>query len=82
MRTGALRGTGTVTIDGTAVGSVELTRTLGMHLSPSGLTVGYGPLSPVSPSYTAPFTFGATLHHVVFELGHDRDANPTNAYLD
>jgi hypothetical protein len=81
-RTGPVQGIGTVSIDDRADGSVELTRTLGMHLSPSGLTVGYGPLSPVSPRYDAPFPFGGVLHEVVFELGGDRAGAPTGAYLD
>ena len=81
-KSGAVKGTGVVTINGASAGSVDLARTLGMHLSPSGLTVGYGPLSPVSPEYDAPFPFGGELFDVVFELGNDRAEAPTNAYLD
>jgi arylsulfatase len=81
-KTGRLAGTGTVTIDGRAAGSVDLGRTLGMHLSPSGLTVGYGPLSPVSPRYEPPFPFGGLLHQVVVEVGADRTGAPVGAYLD
>ena len=81
-KTGEVRGIGTVLIDGAASGSIDMARTLGMHLSPSGLTVGYGPLSPVSPLYDAPFPFGGRLDELRFELGHDRVGAPGNAYLD
>jgi arylsulfatase A-like enzyme len=81
-KTGPLRGTGIVEIDEASAGSVELTRTLAMHISPVGLTVGYGPLSPVSTDYDAPFRFGGTLHDVVFELGSDRAGEVRGAYVD
>ena len=81
-KTGEVRGIGTVLIDGAASGSIDMARTLGMHLSPSGLTVGYGPLSPVSPLYDAPFPFGGRLDELRFDLGHDRVGAPGNAYLD
>jgi arylsulfatase A-like enzyme len=81
-KTGRLQGEGTVTIDGAAAGSVDVARTLSTHLSPAPLTVGRGPLSPVSPLYEAPFLFGGVLHQVVFELGDDRAGVPTSPYLD
>jgi arylsulfatase len=81
-KTGTLTGVGTVEIDGGGQYSVELDRTLAMHISPVGLTVGYGPLSPVSAEYEAPFHFGGTLHELVFELGSDRATDPRGAYVD
>ena len=81
-KTGRLRGTGTVTIDGAGAHTVELPFTLGTHITPAPLTVGRAPLSPVSPLYAAPFAFGGVLHDVVFELGSDRANESRGAYLD
>ena len=81
-KTGPLTGIGTVEIDGGGEGSIELSRTLAMHISPVGLTVGYGPLSPVSAEYEAPFRFGGTLHELIFELRSDRASDARGAYVD
>ena len=81
-KTGRLQGHGTVTIDGAAAGSVDVARTLSTHLSPAPLTVGRGPLSPVSALYDAPFPFGGVLHTVVYEIGNDRAGVPTSPFLD
>lgn len=81
-KTGRLQGHDTVTIDGAAAGSVDVARTLSTHLSPAPLTVGRGPLSPVSPLYDAPFPFGGVLHTVVYEIGNDRAGVPTSPFLD
>jgi arylsulfatase len=71
-RTGELRGFGELLIDDRTSGSVELTRTLGVHDSPAGLTVGRNRLSPVAPDYEAPFPFDGAIRHVVITLGEDR----------
>ena len=81
-KTGRMRGTGTVSIDGAGAHTVDLPFTLGTHLTPAPLTVGRAPLSPVSPCYDAPFAFGGVLHDVVFELGADRHPEPVGEPLD
>jgi len=81
-KTGRLQGQGTVTIDGAAAGSVALVGTLGMHVSPGGLSVGRGPLSAVSAQYEAPFDFGGRIERVVFELGDDRQLDEPPVLLD
>jgi hypothetical protein len=72
-RTGELRGTGELVIDGEPCGTVELTRTLGVHDSPAGLTVGRSRLSAVG-DYTPPFPFAGSIDQVTFTLGTDRGA--------
>jgi arylsulfatase A-like enzyme len=81
-KTGDLCGIGTLAIDGRDVGHVELTRTLGMHISPVGLCIGYGPLSPVSPDYEAPFRFGGVLSQVIVTLGDDRHQVGPPPFID
>jgi arylsulfatase len=71
-RTGELRGIGELLVDGDACGSLEIARTLGVHDSPAGLTVGSNRLSPVAPDYDAPFPFAGTIRRVEFTLGEDR----------
>lgn len=76
-KTGEHRGTGTISINGGGAHTIELTQTLAMHISPSGLTVGWAPLSPVSEEYEAPFHFPGTIERVEFTL--DRELGPTGA---
>jgi arylsulfatase len=71
-RTGELRGTGELLIDGEPCGTVELLRTLGVHDSPAGLTIGRNRLSAVAPDYDAPFPFDGAIREVVIALGEDR----------
>jgi arylsulfatase A-like enzyme len=71
-RTGDLRGTGELWIDGRPAGSIELPRTLGVHDSPAGLNVGRTRLSAIAEDYAAPFPFDGTIERVQFTLGPDR----------
>jgi arylsulfatase A-like enzyme len=73
-RTGALCGTGELVIDGHVCGRVEIDRTLGVHDSPAGLTVGRTRLSAIAADYAAPFPFDGTIARVEFTLGGDRGA--------
>ncbi len=75
-KTGRLRGTAALEIDGTHAGSVEVPQTLGTHINAIGVSVGRNPLSPVSPLYEAPFPFSGALEKVVVELGDDRGPPP------
>jgi Sulfatase len=71
-KTGRLRGTGSLEIDGAPAGAVELPQTLGTHINAIGVSVGRNPLSPVSERYEPPFAFSGALEKVVVELGDDR----------
>jgi arylsulfatase len=71
-RTGELRGTGALAIDGQACGIIELTRTLGVHDSPAGLAVGRSRLSAVAADYESPFPFTGTIEQLTITLGTDR----------
>jgi arylsulfatase len=71
-RTGRLRGTGTLEIDGADAGSVELPQTLGTHINAIGVSVGRNPLSAVSGLYESPFAFSGRLDKVVVDVGDDR----------
>jgi hypothetical protein len=81
-RTGPLRGIGTLEIDGAAVGRLEQPQTLGVHINAVGVSVGYNPLSPVSPEYASPFPFAGVLEKVVIELGNDRGVAAPEGILD
>ena len=61
---------------------IELARTLGVHISPAGLSIGWSALSPVSDLFESPFRFGGRIDEVVFELGSDRSGDPPNAIVD
>ena len=69
-----LQGTGELSIDGRPCGSVAIDRTLGVHDSPAGLTVGRTRLSAIAADYEAPFPFDGTIDRVELTLGADRGA--------
>jgi arylsulfatase len=70
VRTGAHRGIATLSIDGTAVGSGEIPRTVPhvIETSGEGLCCGYDSGLPVTPDYEAPFRFTGRIEHVVVEV--------------
>jgi arylsulfatase len=70
-KTATLAGTATLTIDGEAVGSVAITRTLGVMPATGPFEVGADSSSPSSPNYPAPFPFTGTIGEVRVELGDD-----------
>lgn len=81
-KTGALRGLGSCAVDATDGDEMELARTLGVHISPAGLSIGWSALSPVSDLFESPFPFAGRIDEVVFELGSDRSGDPPNAIID
>ncbi len=81
-KTGELRGLGICSVDGTDGDPVELARTLGVHISPAGLSVGWTALSSVSDLFDAPFPFAGRIDEVVFELGSDRTRRPPDSIVD
>jgi arylsulfatase len=81
-KTGELRGNGVCAIDGVDGPAVELTRTLGVHISPAGMCIGWSALSPVSELYESPFPFRGRIEEVVFELGSDRTGDPPTTIVD
>ncbi|PSK99783.1 arylsulfatase [Haloactinopolyspora alba] len=72
-KSGELKGTGSLAIDGVASGHVDIPETYRHFMDWAGLEVGRDALSPVSDGYRAPFPFTGTIHHVTFELGDDTD---------
>jgi arylsulfatase A-like enzyme len=66
-------GTATISINGKAVGSVEIARTIPMQISLAGdgLCVGFDGGTPVSADYTGYFPFTGTIQHVVVSIGDD-----------
>jgi arylsulfatase A-like enzyme len=81
-KTGELRGLGACSIDGSDGDPIELGRTLGVHISPAGLSVGWSALSPVSDLFESPFRFGGRIDEVVFDLGSDRSGDPPDSIVD
>jgi len=81
-KTGDLRGVGVCSVDGIDGDPIELARTLGVHISPGGLSIGWTALSPVSDLFESPFRFGGRIDEVVFELGSDRTGDPPDSIVD
>jgi arylsulfatase A-like enzyme len=69
-RTGDHRGTGTLLVDGVAVGEGEIPRftPTRFSLTGAGLTCGRGDGLPVTDDYAAPFVFTGRLDRVVIEV--------------
>jgi arylsulfatase A-like enzyme len=78
-KTGGLCGTGELYVDDSLVGSAEVTRTLGVHISPTGLTVGRSPVSAVGDGYEPPFLFEGDITRVTITIGEDQGANERTA---
>jgi arylsulfatase len=73
-RTGSRRGRGTLSVDGTPVGTIEIPRTWPIHATTGGVHCGRDGGAPVSDAYTCPFPFTGTIHRVVVELASDGEA--------
>lgn len=71
VRTGPLRGTATLLVDGSSVGETELPSTARYLIGWQGLVVGRDALSPVSRRYPRGFPFTGTLSSVNFHLAED-----------
>jgi len=67
-------GTGTLSIDGVDVGSMETDHFFFTLISFSGLDIGLDRGSPVG-RYDAPFSFTGTLRRVVVDMDHDQDVD-------
>ena len=70
-KTATLKGTAAVVIDGQVVGTVDITRTLGVVPATGAFEVGADSSSPSSPNYRAPFPFTGTIGDVRIELADD-----------
>ena len=68
------RGTGTLSIDGVDVGSMETTDSFFTMVSFSGLDIGLDRSSPVG-SYSSPFVFTGTLRRVIVDMDHDQEVD-------
>jgi arylsulfatase len=64
-------GTGTLSIDGVDVGSMETDHFFFTLISFSGLDIGLDRGSPVG-HYASPFRFTGTLRRVVVDMDHDQ----------
>jgi arylsulfatase A-like enzyme len=71
QRTAPRRGRGTLSIDGQAVGSVDIPRTWPVHGASGGVLCGRDGGVRVSDAYASPFRFTGTIHRVIIELGED-----------
>lgn len=67
-------GTGTLSIDGRAVGSCEVPTMYRARASFIGLEIGRSPV-PAAGDFEAPFAFTGTLHRVVVDLARDQAAD-------
>jgi hypothetical protein len=69
-------GTATLSINGKAVGSVEIARTIPLQISLAGdgLCVGFDGGTPVSAEYKGYFPFTGTIQRVVVTIGDDGPA--------
>lgn len=71
-KTAHLAGTGELLIDDQPCGRLDIAPTLGVHISPAGLTVGHAPVSPVNPGFDRPFRFTGTIDRVTITVAADR----------
>jgi arylsulfatase len=55
-------------VNGEQTGTVRVERTVPVGYSGEGLDIGSDNISPVSPDYTSPFTFGGAIHGVTIAL--------------
>jgi arylsulfatase len=74
-KTGFLEGIAELRADGNVLGRLELPMTLGYRIFLEGAAAGCDRLTPVDPTYTAPFAFTGALRRVVVSLGSDRRAD-------
>lgn len=70
-KTGELRGTAALLVDGDIVGSDEISSTARYMVGWQGLEIGSDPLSPVSDRYPRDFDFTGRLSTVTFTLDDD-----------
>ena len=68
------RGTGTLSIDGVDVGSIDTDHRFFTLISFSGLDLGLDRGSPVG-NYASPFPFTGTLRRVVVDMDHDQQVD-------
>jgi arylsulfatase len=66
-REGGNRGSISIGVDGTEIGSVAIPRIVRM-LGSTGTDIGRDALSPVVDDYDAPFPFTGTIHSVTFDI--------------
>lgn len=72
QKTGFLAGVVELSADGQALGRLELPTTLGYRVFLEGAEAGSDRMTPVDPTYEAPFSFSGLLGRVVVTLGSDR----------
>lgn len=75
-KTGQLRGTGRLLIDGEVVDEVEIPETYRYFIAWEGLDIGMDRMAPASTAYAAPFPFTGSIGQVVFDLAEDNEGVP------
>jgi arylsulfatase len=75
-KTGEHQGTGILYVNGEKVGESEIPRTVPVRFGSEGLEVGRDTATPVSESYSCPFTFTGTLKKVVVEVNGNPHQDP------
>lgn len=70
-KTGYLRGTGRLIVDGETVDEVEIPETYRYFIAWEGLDIGMDRMAPASTAYEAPFPFTGEIGTVVFDLADD-----------
>ncbi len=75
-KTGDLRGTGVVYVDGRETARLDLPRLLGGLFTIEGLDVGRDSGTPVSVLYESPFPFTGTINSLVIEVENDQNLDP------
>jgi arylsulfatase len=81
-RTGSRRGRGTLSIDGRAVGSLEIPKTWPVHGTTAGVTCGHDAGATVSDDYVGPFAFTGLLRRVIVDVQGDGAGDPAGEARD
>jgi arylsulfatase len=74
-KSAAAAGTATLTCDGRAIGSLDMSDMWPLSPTAGGVYCGYDDGSPCSERYALPFSFTATIHSVVVVAGADALVN-------
>ena len=70
-KTGPLRGTGQLLIDGEVADEVQIPATYRYFISWEGLDIGLDRMAPASTAYAAPYPFTGSIDRVIFDLADD-----------
>lgn len=80
-KTGTRQGTGTLLVDGRAVGTAHLPKTWPTVGVTAGIRCGRGGPAPITSGYPSPYPFTGTIRRVVVELADDGISDLSAEYL-